>query len=314
LLTNKTILCGLAAVLLIAASAGCKKKREFNEETAEATVDNRLAMAEVDEVIKEINTVMMEQYLLRGRISGGSATGSSSICGAKVDTIGVLTGKASITYDGTDCFGRSRTGDVTFQVNGYPLKKWKHPGTTVSISFKKYKAKRSSDSRVVEINGDATMTNLSGNSWFELWYMGQSSVSYALTGDNLQVTFDESHLAIMSINRKMTYSFSGNVTTCRVEGLGSAEGQSQVENWGQGRDGMFYANSISDPLVWNTRCGAIALTGGGSVLKLRERDYEMKGRYGIDEGGNLVTDACPFGWEVTWKRKSKTNSRKFGYY
>jgi hypothetical protein len=305
-----------AAFLLVLATvlAGCKKKQEFNQETAQATVDNRFVMSEMDEVVKEVNTVVMEQFLLRGKVSGGSGATGNPVCGAKTDTTSMLTGEVNINYDGSECFGRVRTGSVKFTINGYPLKKWKQPGTVITIEFRNYKVKRSSDTRVMQLSGTQRLTNLSGNTWFELWYLGQPSVVYNLAGEDMQVTYDESKIAIVNVNRKMTYTFANNITTCRIEGLGSFDGREQLENWGQGRDGLYYSNRVSSPMTWKTSCGAIALTGGESVLKLTEREYEMRCRYGIDEAGNSVSEVCPFGWEVTWQRKSKTNSRKFGYY
>jgi hypothetical protein len=301
--------------LLLGLTQACKKKREFNEETGQVTVDSRLVMAENDEVIKEINTVIIEQFLLRGRTSGSTKEAAGSpVCGAKLDTTRVVSGIMTINYDGTNCFGRVRTGSVRFSIQGYPLKKWKQPGTVINIEFIDYKAKRLSDQRIVQFSGSERMTNESGNTWFELFYMFHPSVVYTVAGENIQVTFDENDLSILNVNRRMTYTHSDNVTTCRVEGLGSALDMQQVEHWGQGRDGIEYASRISSPNTWKTSCGAVALLSGETVIKLDGREYELKNTYGLDQSGNAFSSGCPYGWEVNWSRKSKTKSRLFGYY
>src|SRR5688572_23634379 len=96
----------LTAALSLAFS--CKKKREFNEETAQTTVDLRSALGEIDEVLKDINTVMMERYPLRGRSSSETAT--TTVCGVTLDSLGELTGKMTMNYNGEDCYGRKKTG------------------------------------------------------------------------------------------------------------------------------------------------------------------------------------------------------------
>jgi hypothetical protein len=302
--------CLLAGTFFV---AGCKKKQQFNQETGQVTVDARLMMGENDEVIKEINTIMMEQYLLRGKSSGTSST-TGSVCGAKIDTTAILSGVIVIRYDGSNCSGRTRSGEVKFAIQGYPLKKWKQPGTVVKIDFINYKVVRASDSRVIKFSGTEYMTNQSGNSFFELWYMFQPNVVYTLKGDAVQVTFDENALAIMNCDRKLTFTYSDNVTSCVVEGTGSNDGKSQAEHWGQARDGQKYTCRITGPVVWRTSCGAMAPASGQSVISLEDRDYELTSNFGVDEAAKPVSSGCAYGFEVTWKRKNKVNSRIFGYY
>jgi hypothetical protein len=298
--------------LCLCVVAGCKKKKQFNEETAVVTVDNRMVMAESDEVIKEVNTIMMEQFLLRGRVSGASA--GSSICGASIDTTQMLKGIVTIRYNGANCFGRIRNGQVRFTIVGYPTKKWKQPGCVVRLEFIGYRVKRVSDERVILLDAVEEMTNVSGGSWFDLWYMGQPSVVYSLTGSDIKVTLDDSKIAIYHLSRRMTYTYSGNITSCRVEGTGSSDGHDMLESWGQGREGLYFTAKVSSPYTWNTNCGAVAPVSGVVSIQPSGRDYELKCQYGVDNKGNSMESGCPYGWEVEWNYKRKTNSRIFAYY
>lgn len=301
------------AIMVLFATA-CKDKKEFNQETAQSTVDLRSAIGEMDEVLKDVNTVILEQYTLRGRSAGQSPT--TSVCGVKLDTNNQLRGEISLIYDGTDCYGRIKTGKVTVKVVDYPSRKWKHKDCELRIDFLAYQVSRTTDSKIVKIEGQQTLRNESGNSWFELWYMGSPPVTYVHSAENTKLTFTGNNTAVFNIHRSLNFSYANEVTSCRVEGRGSSLGRSNVEAWGQSTAGNTFAAEVVTPYVWRTKCGALAPLSGNVVVSLEEREYELKCKYGVDASGNLVAEggSCPFGWEVTWSRKKKTNSRLFGYY
>jgi hypothetical protein len=302
------VLTGAALVFI-----SCKKKKEFNNETAQTTVDMRSALGEIDEVLKDINTVMMERYPLRGRTSG---TSSTSVCGVTLDSLGELTGKMTMNYNGTDCYGRKKTGSVKFYIEDYPLRKWKTKGCVVHIEFINYQATRTSDGRFVRLEGTQTLVNESGNTWFELWYMNSSPVSYVHSGQNMRVTYTGDYTANISVNRRLTFTYSSGVTSCLVDGLDNQQARSRVEAWGEDISGTKFATEVTSPYTWKTTCGAVAPVNGAVTVVLDGKEFDLKCRYGLDKDGKQVAEnsACPFGWEVTWSRKKRTNSRLFGYY
>ena len=305
----------LVLFLFVGITAGCKKKREFNSESAQSSVDARMAQGENDEGVKDVNIAIMEDFLLRGRESslGGQPAGTS-LCGVTLDTTKVMSGILTLKYNGTNCFGRTRTGSVRLTILNYPLTKWKNIGAVVRIEFIDYKMVRSSDGKSVKINGVEEMKNLSGSTWFELWYVSQPNVVYSVTGTDMNVTFDNSATAIFNFDRKLTYTYSGNVTTCRVNGMGSQNGKSNVENWGQNRDGAIFTSEVIDPPVWKSECGAMAPVSGEVWVKEDGKEFDLKCFFGVKSDGEPSTEKCPFGWRVEWSRKSKTNIRIFGYY
>lgn len=304
----------LCAVLVLTA-ASCKKNKAFKQETAQTAVDLRHAMGEMDEVIKDVNTVLMEQYLLRGRVSSAS-TPSTSVCGVTLDTLGLLTGKVTLTYNGTDCFGRTRTGKVIFTVEDYPLRKWKQKDCRVKIEYQQYQCQRSGG-LTVKLEGTQTIINESGGSWFELWYGGQGQVVYRHTGNDVKVTFSGDKTCYFSVDRRLTYTFANNITSCTVHGLSNQKGRPNVEAWGISSESDNFAAEVTDPYLWRTSCGPVAPLRGAVTVVIDEKDFDLKCRYGVDSGGNAVSEnsgTCPFGWETTWSMKKKTNSRLFGYY
>ncbi len=295
--------------------AGCSKKREFNEESAQSTVDARMVQGESDEVIKDVNIAIMEDFLLRGRsLNQVMQIAGTSLCGVILDTSKVLSGILTLQYNGSNCFGRTRTGNVRFTILNYPLTKWKNVGAVVRIEYINYKMVRSSDGKSVEISGVQEMKNLSGNTWFELWYLSQPSVVYSVTGADMNVKFDNSATAIFSFDRKLTFTYSGNVTTCRVEGTGSHNGKSNLENWGQTRDGEVFTSEVIESPVWKSECGAMAPHTGQVWVKVDGKDFDIKCFFGVKSDGEISTETCPFGFRVEWSRKKRTNTRVFGYY
>lgn len=304
-------------VLMLLVWAGCKKKRAFNEESGQATVDARMAQGENDEVVKDINIAIMEDFLLRGRLmgeAGGMGETATSICGVKLDTSKVSSGILVLNYTGVNCYGRTRSGKVKITVEGYPVKKWKHPGCSIIIEYLAYTVVRASDGKSIKLEGTQNIVNESGNTWFDLWYNSVPQVVYRLKGSDLKLTYDGRETATMSVDRRMTFTYANNVTTCRIDGMGSYGDASGLENWGQTTEGPVYTSRVISSPVWRTECGAMAPVAGEVWIKVEGKEFDLKCFYGTDDQGEAYSSACPFGWKVEWSRKKRTNTRIFGYY
>jgi hypothetical protein len=312
--SNSTYVKLLALCLPLLLSIGaCKKRQAFNNENAQSTVDERMMQGQNDQAVQDINIALMGQALLRGR-GTGQTSASTSWCGVDVDTLSIFSGIIKLNYNGNECNGTKKTGQIVVTILDYPLHKWKYQGTKIKMDFNAYKVTRTSDGQSVQIDGTEFMTNESGNTWFELWYLNAGSVVQTLTADNLNITFNGSNTAIFNINRRMTFTYSNQITSCKVEGLGSAQGKNNLENWGQTRDGDNFTSQVTTPIVWKSSCGGIAPVQGELDIKVDGRDFELKCQLAVDKNGNVVTDnSCPFGWKVSWSYKSSTNTRIFGY-
>lgn len=309
----------LVCILLSFLAGSCKKKRAFNEEDAQSTVDARTVQGQNDEAVKDVNIAIMEQALIRGRAvseTGETGTLGTELCGLSLDTSQVFSGIIKLNYNGTECYGLKRTGSIRVTVQSYPLSKWKHSGCTIKMDFEAYTVTRVSDGKSVRFDGVQYLTNISGNTWFELRYLNASSLVQILTGNDLTVTFDGDNTAVFNFNRRMTYTISNFITSCRVEGLGSHNELSNLENWGETRDGNVFTSQVSSPYVWKTSCGAVAPVEGEVIIKVDTKHFDLKCKFAVDEEGNDVSgdSPCPYGWKVSWSHKKKTNTRVFGYY
>lgn len=320
---KRTLLYSLGILVLTGSLVlgGCKKKKEFNEENGQASTDNRTAQSENDNAMNDANDVISNQNLLKGK--GASTQGVQSIlgttiCGLSLDTTGMATqGTVLLKYDGTVCSNRKREGSIRLTIQDYSTGiRWKNQNCVLKVEFLSYKVTRASDGKSVKLDGVQYVKNETGGGWWELIVMGQSSIASSVTGTNLNVTFEDGKTAVYNINRRITYTFPSNNLTCKAEGIGSSDGLSNLENYGTTRDGDSFTSQVVTPIVWNMTCGWFAPLQGEVDVKVKDRDFTLKGTFGVDNGGNPVTvgsNACPYGWKIEWTYKSKTNKKIFGY-
>lgn len=293
----------------------CKKKRAFNEEDAQDSFDVRSALGETDELIKDLNTVVAEQFLLRGRPTTGTSSATTSVCGAIVDTTRLTSGIVVITYTSANCYGRTRSGTMTAVFENYPSKKWKDQGAVVTVTVKDYKMLRSTDGRTWQLEGEFKMVNQTGGTWYDLQYLNQPLVSNDLSAEKMKVTFSTGDYAYFDIKRRLNYSFDSQLTRCKVEGLGSSDGQDQLECWGQNRNAVKFTCKVTNPYVWASTCGATAALTGETEVRVEGKEHVLKSHFGVDKDGNDVgPGTCPYGFKVTWQYKNKTNKRILGFY
>ncbi len=305
-------------VLLIVQS--CKKKQEFNEEDGQDTIDTRTLQGETDAAIGDANAVLSDQALLSGRSSSGekvSEITGTNICGMSVDTTQVTSGILFLNFDGTVCNNRKREGQIKLSIIGYPLSKWKQAGTILKLDYVNYKVTRASDGKFIQLNGSLNITNVNGGTWVDIAFFGKENVVHEVKGTGIKVKYENSvGTAEYNIHRRYTYTFAYLVFTCKGEGIGTNDGISQLENWGLTRNGKKFTSQVTSPIIWNTTCGGGAPTDGEILIKVEEKEFELRCIFAVNSNGEEVTVApntCAYGWKVEWKRKNKTKSRTFAY-
>lgn len=315
----------IASAVLMLGLTSCKKNKEFKQENGQSSEDSRTAQSENDAAMSDVNTEIGNNNLMHGRLSGPS--GASAIqkalgitaTGYTVDTTGAYMGTIKINYNGVTVNNRNRTGSIRLTIVDYVNgKRWKDAGCVLKVDYLAYKITRASDGKSVELNGTQNVTNISGSSWFELIFLpAHPSIITSVTGNDLNVTFDGSKTAVYNINRKFTYSISGNVISCTGEGIGSSDGLSGLENYGTTRDGDAFTSQVVTPIVWNTTCGAWAPIKGEVNVKVHDKDFTLNCLFGTDASGNSMdagSNGCPYGFKVQWSHKNKTNKKIFGYH
>lgn len=303
--------------LIISMITACKKKKAFKNENAQTSVDVRMFQGQNDAALSDINEAIMGQSLMRGRGTDWVETHQSVICGLDQDTSLWNLGTIKLIYNGTPCKGVVRTGTVVASILNYPSEKWKNMGASLKIDFLAYKAVWLSDGKTVQIDGTELLKNESGKTWYDLQYLNAPNLVQVLTGSNLKATYSIDNTANFDVNRRMEYSFDDatKVTSCKVDGLGSAEGQSGLENWGFTRDGLKFTCKVNSSVIWKTSCGALAPITGEVIIDEEDKEHDLSCHFSVDQNGNSVSgdQPCPYGWQVSWTYKNKTNTRIFAY-
>lgn len=298
----------------------CKKQKEFKKEDGQTSADNRTTQSENDNAINDANTVISDQPLLHGR--GGSPNAIQgvlgTICGMTTNTTNIANGEVTLTYDGTTCNNRTRTGTIKLAIQGYTTGvRWKHVNAVLRVEYINYKITRASDGKSVEFNGVQYITNKTGGTWFDLFFLGQTSLATEVNGTDLHVSFDGTGgTAIYNINRKFTYTVPGGILTCTGEGTGSHNSINNLENYGTTRNGDAFTSQVSTPIVWNWTCGWWAPTQGEVNIKVDSKAFDLKVTFAVDVNGNPVTvapNSCAYGFKAEWTYKKKTNKKIFGY-
>lgn len=320
---TKNLVFGIPGLLLASALmfTACKKKQEFKKEDGQASADNRTVQSENDAAVNDVNTEISNNSFLRGRTSNGTSIKNVlgiTATGYNVDTTGAHLGTIKINYDGTTVSNRTRTGSIRLTIQNYTQgKRWKDQGCVLQVDYLSYKITRASDGKSVQFDGTQLLTNITGDGWWELLVTKtKSSIATSVTGTNLNVLFDDGKTAVYNINRKFTYTFPNNILTCTGEGIGSADGLSNLENYGTTRDGDAFTSQVSTPIVWNFTCGWWAPVQGQAIIKVDSKDFSLDCTFGVDASGNPVSvgaNQCPYGWKVEWSYKNKTSKKIFGY-
>lgn len=312
---------------VIALAAGlmftsCKKRQAFKDEDGQASADNSTANSENDAAISDVNDVISNTPLMKGKSSDPNNTNGTNgilgnICGLSVDTNGAYIGTIKLNYQGIVCNNRKREGSIKLTIVDYASgKRWKQANTVLKVEYLNYKVTRASDGKSVKLNGTQYVTNISGGTWFELIFLGQADLVHSVTGTNLNVTFDEDKTAVYNIHRKFTYTWGNSVLTAKGEGIGSFNSLSNLENYGTTRNGETFTSQVKTPIIWNTTCGAWAPIQGNVEIKVDSKEFALNVTFGVDGSGNPVSvgaNACPYGWKVEWTRKNKTNKKIIGY-
>jgi len=318
---TKQLLIGLAIIIFssVIVFTGCKKRKAFRNEDGQASIDNRNVQSENDNAVSDINNVISNQPLLNGRTASPSGTNGvlSNICGLVVDTNGASTGTIMLNFNGTSCNNRTRTGSIKLTIIDYASgKRWKQAGCVMKVDYINYKITRTSDSKFVQLNGTQYLTNISGGSFLALLLNLQPNLSASVTGNDLNVTFESNKTALYNINRKYTYTWANSILKCVGEGIGSHDGLSNLENWGTTRDGDAFTSQVTTPVVWNSTCGAWAPIEGQVTIKVVDKQFELKGTFGVNASGNVVSvgaNQCAYGWKIDWTYKNRSNSKVIGY-
>lgn len=293
-------------ILLVAvgfALTGCRKDDDEDTDTTrmkETSQDLVTLKAAEDMTTTDVNNVLS---------LGGSKGPLSLPCNATIDSSFVINDTVTyiITYNGLNCEGTyHRTGTV--EAHKALTTNWRDAGAVVYVKYINFKVTRVSDSRWAIVDGVKRYTNTSGGRIIDLGVTATSIVREVC--GVLNATYDDNSTRAWNIHRKKTWTGTPGNLILTAEGLGAADGYTNLESWGINRHGDNYYNSVTTPIIFKESCDADACAGGG-VIYIPANDLTATVSFGYDGNGQVVDpngSTCPTHFRVDWTKGNNSGT------
>lgn len=329
---KKAFLLFIVFIFYAALFSSCKKKEKTNNEQPASTttgsssttengqyaIENEKILVEADGSVSDINSVISNYSSLNGKFSQTSNL-LAAVCGVTVDTNGLYMGKIRMDYDGTTvCSGRKKYGSIELEILNYGFGvKWKSVGAILKVDYLNFKTVNAVTNYSVAFIGTTYLTNQSGGTWFDLIFLGQPNLIHNYAANALLVQLNSAKTFTMNVNRQTTYTYTSNIITSSNAGTGTFGSYSNLESYGAvgGGDSIFC--SVTNPVVWNTTCGAWSPVSGNVDVKVKSKSYNLNAVFGVDAMGTPVVptpSTCPYGYKINWTIGSTTSSVVVGYF
>lgn len=307
----------ISCLFVLASTTSCKKGREIKKNDGKDADDIRSVTGALDEAIEDAN------QLSGGSSIGGRYSGTFSLaevpCGAIADTSQVLSGVLKLTYSGSVCNGKRKSGTVIISLPGFAdTVRWKQAGAILKIEYQQFKISNESGSSSVLLNGFTETTNINGGLIRDLLpnTNGINTVIHESKGTSISATFQDGSIGVYNISRRITYSFINQTYRIVSEGTGAYNGLEDLDIWGTTRAGKSFTNQVIENQESKSPCGWWRPTKGKSSLlvDLGEEDLEAITQMGVDSEGNEVNSGCSWGFRISWTYKGKEYQRLYPYW
>jgi hypothetical protein len=321
----------LAAIVLITGAGlvlACNKNNSSSTNSDSNTLqtqsdDENRVSTELDNVAVDANTSLSSNSsvggtsksasrqsgsttVLQDQVDSAGAPNDSLICDASVviDTT-VNPRTITITYNGTNCWGnRTRTGVVVVSIP--QGEHWSDVGATVTVSVQNLVITRLSDNTSITLNGNKTMTNVTGGLLTDLANL--QSITHTVAADSLSIKFPNGSTRYWSISKQRVFTYNNGIVMTTTGIHSDNIGNTNVAEWGSNRFGTAFESLITQAKVFRQDCDFRLVSGQNQVLRSDSLNSTIT--YGLDASGNPTT--CPgsgnYYLEVVW---SLPNGRTF---
>jgi len=239
---------------------------------------------------------------LKSTEAGGPCNTTVTVSPVVNDTITI-----DINYHGPDCNNtHNRTGDVVIKKRY--LENWGQAGATVIVTLNNFTITKNSNGKSVTLNGTKHFQNFSGH---YLWQLGLDSTVTSIVHKvwgTVTASFDNNTSRVWNITRQRTFTGSLLNLVMTVDGFGSADGYSNLVNWGINRNGEQFYSSITQLVVLRQVCDFNPCSGI-VVHEIPSATKSATVTYGYDSNNNLITDgSCPTRYRVDWVIGNKSGT------
>ena len=280
----------------------CKKDKEVAEPDTtslqQLSKDQENVESSSDDVLNDVNTVLS---------NGSKKSGQSLPCNVTVDSSVVIgdTIIYSITYNGLNCSQtRTKYGNATVKRNINTH--WGQAGTTVTVEYLNVIVTKVSNGKTVTMNGTRKFENYSGGYLADLGTT-LTSITHKITGQ-MTVTFEDNTSKTWNISRQRTFTGTLNQLVVTTDGLGTADGFSNLVTWGINRHGEAFYSQITQSIVCKQLCEWNP-TSGTLIHQIPSDSKSATQIYGYDNNNQLITTGdCPTKYRLDWQKKNHSGS------
>ena len=135
---------------------------------------------------------------------------------------------------------------------------WKDQGAAITVNYQDLKITRLSDNKSITINGEHTITNVSGGLLYELANL--NTITHSITSSGISVKFDNGTSRTWQVARQRVFSYDAGIVITTT-GTHTEGNLTNITEWGTNRLGSTFTTSIVTPLVVRQDCSFRLVSG-----------------------------------------------------
>lgn len=315
--TNKIIKASLTTVIALALVFTSCRKREMqdkDEDTAITTQadDSQDKAANVDDASSDADNAVSACRNVAGNptIVQTGNTVPNWPCDASVDSSLINQGIITLTFNGSGCNGKVRTGQIKYTVVNYSNgARWRDVSAQLTINFIDYKVTRNGKSML--LNGTHNLVNVSGGLVNEL-SADKPSIVRTVSSNNMNITFDDNTTRQWSVAKRRTWDYNGGNYKLTITGEATVSSLNSVCAWGTNRKGKSFITQITSPVVVLKNCGWGKPVSGVKVHTVEDKTATVT--LGTNANGDVDSGNCPNNFKVEWTGRKGKHREHIGTY
>lgn len=290
------------AIISIFSLTSCKKDKDDNNFSSldRLSQDEILFESYTDEIIDDANDIL----------SVNSLKNTFNLpCNALIDTSYIQdTVIYTITYNGANC-NNTKLRFGIMKIKKILNTNWSQAGAKISIEFINLKvAKVLNPNKWLLFNGMKTWENVSGGLIKNLSSSNVNPVIHKVYG-SLQTMFADSTSRTWNVARKKSFNgiYPGSLILT-LEGIGNANGYTNLVTWGTNRDNEAFYTSISSPIIIKQSCYWLP-SAGVKTHQIPSENKSATVTFGFDLNNQPVSaGSCAQKYKVDWVKGSASGS------
>jgi hypothetical protein len=311
--TNLIIKTGITTAMALALVFTSCKKNDLDDDDdtplfSSQSDDSQTQTANADDAYTDADNAMSNSRTL----SGQSTSSTSTIfwpCDASADTSLIQQGIVTLTFNGNGCSGKTRTGQIKYQVVNYANGiRWKDANAQLIVNFINYKVTR--NGKNMTVNGVHNLVNISGGLVSEI--TSDKQIVRSVRSNNMSITFDDNTTRNWSVAKRRTWDYNGGNLKFTVIGDTTVNGLNNAAAWGTNRKGNAFTTQIITPVVCLKNCGWNKPVSGLKIHNVGDRTATVS--LGTDGSGNVSSNTCPNNFKVEWIGRRGKQRQYIGTY